>query len=403
MAKPWIRRIGKAAIATAVVILTATALLWATTVLWGQWWSRVDARAVLAIAVLAGVPLAALLAAIWWLWWRLPRRQVHKLDIQIPDPKARADTEDNFRKTVGQALGGAAILIGAVAAYLQFTQQQRASEQQSLRQVVSNQVSKGFEQLASDKLSMRLGGIYALEGVMNSSPEYHQPVLEALCAFVRDRTTENVTFPRPTDVKAAVSVIGRRTPGSGIVDLAASDIRGTNLSTANLNGAQLNNADLTGTSLFTSDLTGANLRHAKLNGAQLDAAILIGAQLNDADLTDAKLDNADLRGAALPRSNLQRADLRGAILRAIEPDGSFWIEATLSESDLSDADLSGADLTGADLINTNLSGADLSGAVLSDARNLTQEQLDKACGKPKALPPGLILDKPCPLPSADSR
>ena len=51
----------------------------------------------------------ALLAAIWWLWWQLPKRQVRGLDIQIHDPKARADTEDNFRKTVGQALGGAAV------------------------------------------------------------------------------------------------------------------------------------------------------------------------------------------------------------------------------------------------------------------------------------------------------
>ena len=35
---------------------------------------------------------------------------------------------------------------------------------------------------------MRLGGIYALEGVMNTSKEYHQPVLEALSVFVRDAT-----------------------------------------------------------------------------------------------------------------------------------------------------------------------------------------------------------------------
>jgi uncharacterized protein YjbI with pentapeptide repeats len=34
----------------------------------------------------------------------------------------------------------------------------------------------------------RLGGIYALEGVMNNSTQYHRPVLEALCAFVREGT-----------------------------------------------------------------------------------------------------------------------------------------------------------------------------------------------------------------------
>jgi hypothetical protein len=36
---------------------------------------------------------------------------------------------------------------------------------------------------------VQLGGSYALEGVMNTSEQYHQPVLEALCAFVRDGTS----------------------------------------------------------------------------------------------------------------------------------------------------------------------------------------------------------------------
>jgi hypothetical protein len=39
-------------------------------------------------------------------------------------------------------------------------------------QIISQQVSKGFEllgQQGSDKLVVRLGGIYALEGVMNTS------------------------------------------------------------------------------------------------------------------------------------------------------------------------------------------------------------------------------------------
>ena len=38
---------------------------------------------------------------------------------------------------------------------------------------------------------MRLGGIYALEGVMNTSEQYREPVLEALCAFVRGGTEED--------------------------------------------------------------------------------------------------------------------------------------------------------------------------------------------------------------------
>jgi hypothetical protein len=57
----------------------------------------------------------------------------------------------------------------------------------------------------ADNLTMRLGGIYALEGVMNTSPQYHGPVLEALCAFVRESTIGKTAPDKPaTDVQAAL-------------------------------------------------------------------------------------------------------------------------------------------------------------------------------------------------------
>ena len=170
------------------------------------------ARLVAAVAPPAPGSLSLLLAA-WWLWWRLPKRQVDRLRLTIRDPKARADVEDNFRKTIGQLLVGVLVLIGAGAgatvAYLQLSSQQQASREL----LVSNQVSKGFEQLGSDKPVVRLGGIYALEGVMNTSEQYHQPVLEALCAFVRDNTrNEKGEGPPTTQIQAALTVIGRRNP-----------------------------------------------------------------------------------------------------------------------------------------------------------------------------------------------
>jgi hypothetical protein len=77
--------------------------------------------------------------------------------------------------------------------------------------LISNQVAKGFEQLAGEKIAMRLGGIYGLEGVMNGSDQYHESVLEALCAFVRDGTKGHVVDEAPsTDIQAALTVIGRR-------------------------------------------------------------------------------------------------------------------------------------------------------------------------------------------------
>ena len=156
------------------------------------WWPR----------LIAGAGAIVALGACWWLWWRLPKRQINRLRLTIRDPKARADVEDNLRKTIGQPFAATAVLIGAVVAYLQFTQQQQTSRDL----LISNQVSKGFEQLGSDKLVVRLGGIYALEGVMNTSEQYHQPVLEALCAFVRDGTrTDTGEGPPATDIQAAHS------------------------------------------------------------------------------------------------------------------------------------------------------------------------------------------------------
>ena len=202
-----------------------------------------------------------LLFGIWWLWWRLPKWQVSRLALKIRDPKARADVEDNFRKTVGQALGGAAVLIGAAFALFQFCQQ-RAEQQHGANQLqqqkaahdllISNQVSKGFEQLASDKTAMRLGGIYALEGVMNTSEQYHGSVLEGLCAFVRENTTVKTTSENKQpaiDVQAALTVIGRRAEGIGRIDLANVSIRGANLSRAKLAAADLNDANLSDANL----------------------------------------------------------------------------------------------------------------------------------------------------------
>jgi uncharacterized protein YjbI with pentapeptide repeats len=281
----------------------------------------------LGLAVLAALLLAV---AIWWLWWRLPRREVARL--WLDDPKARADVEDNFRKTVGQALGGIAVLLGVGLAYLQFSQQQQSSHDL----LISNQVSKGFEQLSSEKVVVRLGGIYALEGGMNASDQYHQPVLEALTAFVREGARANTIPKPPPDIQAALTVIGRRSAHvKDLIDLSDANLSFAGLVDANLDHAYLPRANLTG-----AGLVDANLDHAYLFDANLDHAYLSNAYLDHADLT----------------------------------------HANLTDANLTDANLTGAHLTGA-----NLTGAHLDG----------QKQLDEACGSDVVLPTGLTL-KPCP-------
>ena len=59
-------------------------------------------------AIAAGA--AVVLYGAWWVWWQLPKRQVDRFRFPVGDPKARADAEDNFRKTISQVFAGAAVL-----------------------------------------------------------------------------------------------------------------------------------------------------------------------------------------------------------------------------------------------------------------------------------------------------
>jgi uncharacterized protein YjbI with pentapeptide repeats len=302
--------------------------------------------------------------------------------LTIRDPKARADVEDNFRKTIGQLLVGAMVLggagLGATVAYRQLMSQQQASRDL----LISTQVSKGFEQLGSDKIVMRLGGIYALEGVMNTSEQYYQAVLEALSAFVRDGTkNETGDGPPMSNIQAALTVIGRRAriaPGA-----------------PNLAKAHIPKAYLEGRFVYpsveedptVSDMPPSWLRGGDLSGADLRGIDLRGADLRRADMTDANLSGAyltrvNLSGAQLLRTNLSGAHLYGANL------SGAWLDGT----NLSGADLA-PDQKTSGIFSAKLHGAHLVEVDLSSAR-VFQSQLDETCGTNVKLDPGLTL-KPC--------
>jgi Pentapeptide repeats (8 copies) len=153
---------------------------------------------------------------------------------------------------------------------------------------VTDRYAKAVEQLGSDTLDVRIGGIYALERIARDSAEDHPTVMEVLAAFIRIHSDEqwppgreSERWTRP-DVQVAVTVIGRRD--------VQGDIQGRpiDLYGANLTSAQLRDANL----------RGAVLRYAKLTGARLHGTILVDADLRDVDLRGAAhLDEADLTGA----------------------------------------------------------------------------------------------------------
>lgn len=215
-----------------------------------------------------------------------------------------------------------------------------------------------------DSLEVRLGGIYALERLMADGARDQPTILEILAGWIRERTTSLTPVPQrvSTDVQAALTVIGRRTPFDAERPI---DLRRTILPKADLSAAHLENAIL-----LYAHLERAFLRRVRLAGAFLGRAHLEGADLGQAHLEGAFFDEAQLQGADLSGANLQNARF-------------YW--AHLEGADLGDADLNGAFLDGAHLEGANLKGADL-----RSVKGLTQSQIDSAIVSERTkLPEGL--------------
>jgi uncharacterized protein YjbI with pentapeptide repeats len=130
-------------------------------------------------------------------------------------------------------------------------------------------------------------------------------VLEALTAFVRDGSGA----PLPTDIQAALTVIGRRSGDHDLLDLSVTNLPQADLFHANLTYAILTRANLTQAILIRADLTNAILTRANLTNADLTHANLTYTILTDVNLT-----NANLTGARIDQRQLDEACGSNAVL-----------------------------------------------------------------------------------------
>jgi Pentapeptide repeats (8 copies) len=234
--------------------------------------------------------------------------------------------------------------LAAVAA-LFFTRQSIQATNSQLRISEQGQITDRYNaaiaNLGSRSIDIRLGGIYALQRLMQDSPRDQPTVIAVLCAFVRDRTMPNrkphkpPVFPPPTDIQAALTVVGTRN--------AVRDGR----TTVDLDNTQLAKAELAFAKLASADLHGADLRGADLLGTNLDAADLHGADLRGALIERADLRAADLRQADLRGADIERADLQGAVLLGTNLSRAFLGHADFRGALIDDVDFRGADLTSA--------------------------------------------------------
>jgi hypothetical protein len=94
-------------------------------------------------------------------------------------------------------LGAGLLATGALLFTAQnFTLSRRTFELTEQGQV-TDRYTKAIEQLGSDKLDVRIGGIYALERVARDSAKDHPTVMEVLTAFIREHSREPWPPPDP--------------------------------------------------------------------------------------------------------------------------------------------------------------------------------------------------------------
>jgi uncharacterized protein YjbI with pentapeptide repeats len=257
---------------------------------------------------------------------------------------------------------------------------------------ITENFARAADQLGSEKMAVRLGGIYILERISRESWFDYWAVIETLTAFVREQSNsyrvdndiaskqfkfqelfggeELFLIKPPTDIAAVLSVIFRRSEEAkeheklkGLVldftgadfsgfDLNNVDLRGFDLSSSNLSGTNLRKASLGGTCLRNTNLSGASLHCANLDSAILSGATLTKANLSYAHLKRAHLENADLTEAILSGAKFDTANLGNANLTGAKCPLTKFPNAHFFQTNVTNADLAACDLSEKQLENT---------------------------------------------------
>lgn len=296
---------------------------------------------------------------------------------QIVEPEKKIEAYSKLISAVGLAVAAPVGFLGVMLAFWRTLNQHRDGvlaarklEAESYAKA-AEAFAKAVDHLGSEKISIRMGAVLALEALGKSTPRLLSQAIEILCAYLREANPVQIKNNNqdisgaliernrcPTDIELIVSTISRLkdcdTEDKISIDLSFSDLRMINIPRANLKGANFSGSNLMGAVLVKADLRGSTLICTNLSASVLDGAWLEKADLGSANFQRTSLQNANLRGALMSLTKMEKAILRYSDLR----------RARLYEVDFNLADLSGANLTGSRIIRSEFGEANLTGANL---------------------------------------
>ena len=111
------------------------------------------------------------------------------------------------RESLSTTIRNLGLVIGGIIAMLLAVWRSRVAERQAntaQQSMLNERYERGVEMLGSDVLSVRLGGIYALERLASEHPQqYHVQIMKLACAFVR-HPTKDANFPEQPEGRGKV-------------------------------------------------------------------------------------------------------------------------------------------------------------------------------------------------------
>jgi Pentapeptide repeats (8 copies) len=225
----------------------------------------------------------------------------------------------------------------------------------------TSQLSSVPNSVTEPNVEVRLGAIYALERIAKDSERDHWPIMEVLCAYIRNPQNSGVpALPEPgkvhitewrksirpprIDVQAALTVIGRRSPERIQYEVA-------NRLRLNFEGANLQDAILS-----HGDFSRAIFKRAALDLARIDFAKLETANFWGASMDSATFQHCGLRDACFASSKLSHASIIHSSAQNCLFHKAYLYEATFFQSSLDGARLFGTNLSQASIQYDQLIG-----------------------------------------------
>ncbi|MFK0244617.1 pentapeptide repeat-containing protein [Amycolatopsis azurea] len=199
---------------------------------------------------------------------------------------------------------------------LDATRQQVAISEQGQ---YTDRFGKAVEQLGSDKIDIRLGGIYSLERLAKDSPRDATTITQLLATYIREHTcptggTITTGGPRsrpPTDVAAAFAVLAARDLNQTATwaDVTGACLEHRDFGAGALENIDLGRAKLADTSFTRTVLRGVRMHEADLSAADLQGSVFLDVQANFAQFPRANLQRVALRNSSFTGANLAEARL----------------------------------------------------------------------------------------------